>query len=113
MPVKKIFFNYIFFYLILTSGSFKNAGGVWSGIDEVKRKALRIQREQDDEIVKVYSSNEVLPSVEKKRIKNVLLKKPLKNSSWTMTGLNYQNNSGNLFITGVDNNFLKKKNWKK
>ena len=109
MSVKKTFFNYIFFYLILTSCSFNNAGGVWSGIDEEKRKALRIQREQDDEIVKVYSSNEVLPSVEKKRVKNVSLKKPLKNSSWTMTGLNYQNNSGNLFITGVDNNFLKKK----
>ncbi len=109
MSIKKIFFNYIFLYLILTSCSFNNVGSIWTGIDEEKRKALRILREQDDEIVKVYSSDEVLPTVEKKRIKNITLGQPLKNSSWTMTGLNLQNNSGNLFITGVDNNFLKKK----
>ena len=109
MSIKKNFFNYIFFYLILTSCSFNNAGSIWTGIDEEKRKALRILREQSDEIIKVYSSDEVLPSVEKKRIKIVSLGKPFENSSWAMTGLNHQNNSGNLFITGVDNNFLKKK----
>ena len=97
MSIKKNFFNYIFFYLILTSCSFNNAGSIWTGIDEEKRKALRILREQSDEVIKVYSSDEILPSVEKKRIKIVSLTKPFENRSWTMTGLNHQNNSGNLF----------------
>jgi outer membrane protein assembly factor BamB len=109
MPTKSFFFNYFLLFLLFTSCSLDTKTGIWSGIDAEKRKALRIQRAQSEQIFKVYSSDEIAPLKEKVGTKKVILSKPVKNNSWNMSGLNLQNNSGNLFITGVDNNFLKKK----
>jgi len=104
----KIFFLF-FFFLVLSSCSFNNVGGIWTGTDDEKRRALKILREQGEEYIKVYSSETIELLKEIPSSKNITLNKPTKNKSWNMTGLNYQNHIGNLFITGVDNNFLKKK----
>ena len=40
---------------------------------------------------------------------NISLSKPKKNLSWEMSGLNHQNFLGNIYLSGIDNIFLKKK----
>ena len=60
------------------------------------------------DIYKVYSSENIY-SKEIFLSKNIILSKPKKNSSWKMSGLNHQNFLGNVYLSGVDNTFLKKK----
>ena len=104
-----IFFSLIFF---LTSCSFYSQPGIWSGGEEEKRRMTELIKEQKEQEVKksikFYSSlnpysKEILP------IKKITLSEPVKVSSWKMSGLNHQNFFGNIYLTGIDNNFLKKK----
>ena len=104
-----IFFSLIFF---LTSCSFYSQPGIWSGDEEEKRRMTELIKEQKEQEVKksikFYSSlnpysEEILP------IKKITLSDPVKVSSWKMPGLNHQNFFGNIYLTGIDNNFLKKK----
>ena len=104
-----IFFLLTFF---LTSCSFYSNLGIWSGDEEEKRRMTKLIEEQKEQEVKksikFYSSlslysKEILP------IKKITLSDPVKVSSWKMPGLNHQNFFGNIFLTGIDNNFLKKK----
>ena len=104
-----IFFSLIFF---LTSCSFYSKPGIWSGGEEEKRRMTELIKEQKEQEVKksikFYSSlnpysKEIFP------IKKITLSDPVKVSSWKMPGLNHQNFFGNIYLTGIDNNFLKKK----
>ena len=103
--MKIIFSSLIFF---LASCSFDNKTGIWKGLEQEKRRALELQRLQDRELVTIYSSESKVLE-EFKAIKNVSLSTPKTNSSWLMPDLNEQNFKGNLFLSGVDNTFLKKK----
>ena len=60
-----------------------------------------------DNIVKIYSSEDSY-SEEIPATKNVVLTTPKRNSSWLMSGLNLQNFLGNIYLSGIGNNFLKK-----
>ena len=69
-------------------------------------KLIEEQKEQEvKKSIKFYSSlssysKEILP------IKKITLSDPVKVSSWQMSGLNHQNFFGNIYLTGINNNFL-------
>ena len=106
--------NLIFFLIFcsIVSCSFDNKTGIWSGSEEEKKRALKLEEDQNKELYKIYSSEKV-PLKEKQATKSVYLSAPQKNTSWKMSGQNLQNLTGNIYLSGISNNFLKKKNWKK
>ena len=109
--IKKV--KYLIFFLIFilfASCSFDNKSGIWSGSEKAKKKASKLEKEQRRviDVVKVYTS-ETFFSKEIPAVKSVNLTKPKTNSFWKMSGLNLQNFVGNIYLSGIDNNFLKKK----
>ena len=113
--IKKI--KYFFFFLIFilfASCSFDNKSGIWSESAKDKKKVSELEKEQSRiiDVVKVYTS-ESFYSKEIPAVKSISLTEPKTNSSWKMSGLNLQNFVGNIYLPGIGNNFLKKKNWQR
>ena len=111
--IKKM--QYLIFFLtfsLFVNCSFDNKTGIWSGSEEEKRKVAELENTQNRviNVVKVYSS-ENFYSKEISTVKNVNLTVPKTNSFWLMSGMNPQNFLGNIYLSGIENNFLKKKNW--
>ena len=102
---------YIFLLLIFTNCSFDNKTGIWDGSKKEKKRLSELQRKQKDkiDIVKIYSSTNTY-STEVKALKNISLNNPKENTSWKMSHLNLQNNSGNLYLSGLNDSFLKDRN---
>ena len=109
--IKKIkYLVFFLIFLILFNCSFDNKTGIWNGGKEEKERVSELENKQKQilETIKVYSSEDV-KLTEVKASKNVILSKPIKNASWKMSGLNIQNFTGNLYLSSIKNNFLKKK----
>ena len=109
--IKKINCLISFLLLILFVGcSFDKKTGIWSGNEEEKTRISNLKKEQkkQKEIIKIYSSENVFAK-EVPAAKNISLTEPKTNSSWKMSGLNLQNSLGNIYLSGIENNFLKKK----
>ena len=104
-------FTTLFIILLTLSGcSFDDKTGIWSGTENARKRAAEIERQQNRsvEVVKIYSSEtlfeqEASPSV------SIKLSEPKKNSNWITSNLNNQNLTHNLYLSGMNNNFLKKK----
>ena len=106
---KKYLVYFLLSSLILHIGcSFDNRTGIWSGSEEERRKALKILEQQNKELITIYSS-EKEPLQEVAAIKSVKLSSPKEKKSWKMSGQNLQNFTGNIYLSGINNNFLKKK----
>ena len=105
---KKLIFFLIF--ILLSNCSFDKKTGIWKETEEEKEKVSELEKKQKEiiDIYKVYSSENIY-SKEIFLSKNIILSKPKKNSSWKMSGLNHQNFLGNIYLSGIDNTFLKKK----
>ena len=109
--------KYLIFFLIFilfASCSFDNKTGIWSGSEKEKIRAAELEKEQKRiiDVVRVYTS-ESTSSKEIPAVKSISLTKPKTNSSWKMSSLNLQNFIGNIYLSGIGNNFLKKKNWQR
>ena len=108
---KKI--KYLIFFLIFTlfvGCSFGDKSGFWSGSEKEKKRISELEEEQSRivNVVKVLTS-ENFYSKEIQASKSIILTKPKTNSSWKMSSLNLQNFVGNIYLSGISNNFLKKK----
>jgi len=101
---------FLLVFVLLNNCSFDNKTGIWGGSKEEKRKISQLEEEQSKiiDVNKVYSSDDIY-SKEIDLIKNISLSKAKKNMSWEMSSLNHQNFLGNIYLTGIDNIFLKKK----
>ena len=108
--IKKKNLVFLLIFFLISSCSFDDKTGIWSGGKKEKKRISLLQKEQSKiiDITKVYSSDDFYPK-EITLDKNISLSKPKKNSSWKMSGLNRQNFLGNIYLSGVDNIFLKKK----
>ena len=108
MNKKKIVFFLIFTFL--ASCSFDNKTGIWSGEEKEKVRISELEKEQKQilDVTNVYSSENIYFK-EESLTKNISISKPKKNLSWVMHGLNHQNFLGNIYLSGIDNIFLKKK----
>ena len=105
--------NLIIFFLIFilsTNCSFDNKTGIWSGGEEEKERIAELEKNQKSKIrtVKVYSSENIYKE-EISYNKSINLSKPKTNSSWKSSNFNLQNSTGNIYLSGISNNFLKKK----
>ena len=104
--------NLIFFLLLLlsVSCSFDNKTGIWTGVEDEKIRIAKLEEERRKETnkEKIYSSENIYFK-EKILTQKITLSKPKKNLSWEMSGSNYQNFLGNIYLASVDNRFLKKK----
>ena len=105
---KKLIFFLIF--ALLSSCSFDNQTGIWSGEEKEKRRITELEKEQNQivDIINVYSSESIY-SKEESLTESISISNPKKNLSWKMQGLNHQNFLGNIYLSGIDNIFLKKK----
>ena len=105
--------KFLFFFLILillANCSFDTKTGIWTGEKTVKKRVADLKKEQirQQNIKKIYSiGNEY--TIEKDLTSKIILSKPKKNSSWPTPNLNEQNFLGNIYLSGTDNKFLKKK----
>jgi len=104
--------NLIFFliFILLNNCSFDNKTGIWGDSEKEKRKISELEKKQKQilDVEKIYSSDKIYLK-EVPLTKNISLSKPKKNSSWKMSSLNHQNFLGNIYLSGIDNIFLKKK----
>ena len=104
--------NLIFFliFILLNNCSFDNKTGIWGDSEKEKRKISELEKKQKQilDVEKIYSSDKIYLK-EVPLTKNISLSKPKKNSSWKMSSLNHQNFLGNIYLSGIDNIFLKKR----
>ena len=106
---KKISILFIVFFL-LNGCSFDSKTGIWGDAAKEKKKITELEKNQKEiiKVEKIYSSDDTF----RKEIllsKSIVLSKPQNNLSWIMPNLNYQNFLGNLYLSGINNIFLKKK----
>ena len=109
--IKKII--YFFFFLIFTfivGCSFDDKTGIWTGGKKERKRLSEIEKDQKRilDTVKLYSSED-LYTKELHTVKSIVLSEPKKNLSWEMHGMNLQNFFGHIYMSGVENIFLKKK----
>ena len=97
-------------FVLVSSCSFDNQTGIWSGEEKEKRRITKLEKEQNQivDIINVYSSESIY-SKEESLTESISISNPKKNLSWKMHGLNHQNFLGNIYLSGIDNIFLKKK----
>ena len=109
MITKKISILFLAF-VILSNCSFDSKTGIWGDSAKEKKKIADLENKQKEiiKVQKIYSSDFFF-SKEVSLSKSISLSKPENNSSWVMPNLNYQNFLGNLYLSGIDNTFLKKK----
>jgi len=103
----------LFFFLIfifLFSCSFDDKTGIWSGGKKEKRRILELEKNQSQiiDVKKIYTSDIIFEN-ELILDKKIILTKPKENYSWTTSNLNNQNFLGNVYLSGAENIFLKKK----
>ena len=105
---KNIFFFLILF--LLSNCSFDSKTGIWKGSEDERKRIAELEKRQNEilNVDKVYSSDDFF-SEEKSLTKKIKLSKPKDNLSWVMSGLNYQNFLGNIYLSGINNIFLKEK----
>jgi len=97
-------------FALVSSCSFDNQTGIWSGEEKEKRRITELEKEQNQivDIINVYSSESIY-SKEESLTDSISISNPKKNLSWKMHGLNHQNFLGNIYLSGIENIFLKKK----
>ena len=104
--------NLIFFliFILLNNCSFDNKTGIWGDDEKEKRKISELEKKQKQilDVEKIYSSDKIYLK-EVPLTKNISLSKPKKNLSWKMSSLNHQNFLGNIYLSGIDNIFLRKR----
>ena len=105
--------NSIFFllFILLVGCSFDDKTGIWTGNEEEKARIFQLEKTQDENknIVSIYSS-EAIYYKEISLGRTISISNPKKNLSWKMSNLNHQNFLCNIYLSGTDNIFLKKKN---
>ena len=107
--IKKIkFLIFLLIFISFAGCSFSNKAGIWSEKEKSRISKLEKEQKRQTEVVKVYTSK-VTSLEEIPAVKSVSLTEPKTNLSWKMSGLNLQNFVGNIYLSGIDNNFLKKK----
>ena len=107
--------NLIFFliFILLVNCSFSSNTGIWDGSENEKRRISKLENEQkkNKDVDIIYSSDSIY-SKEIPLTKNISVTNSKENLSWQMSSLNHQNFLGNIYLSGINNIFLKKKNWK-
>ena len=110
MIKKIIYFSFFLIFTFIVGCSFDDKTGIWAGSKKERKRLSEIEKEQKKivDTVKLYSSED-LHIKELHTVKNIVLSEPKRNLSWEIPGKNLQNFFGHIYISGVENIFLKKK----
>jgi outer membrane protein assembly factor BamB len=107
--INKFFFITLIF-IYTSSCSFDKKTGIWESGEKEKERIAALENEQNKikDTTKIYSSyknpiDEVIAS------QNVILTVPYSIDEWKMPGHNLQNSISNVYLSGIDNRFLKKR----
>ncbi len=104
--------NLIIFALLffLSSCSFDSKTGIWDSDIKEKKRIAELQKKQIESVTikKIFSSENTF-SDEVKLNKQIIISPPKKNNSWLTSYQNNENLLGNIYLSGVDNIFVKKK----
>ena len=108
--IKKKNLVFLLIFVLINNCSFDDKTGIWGEGKKEKRRITELEKEQRKiiDVSKIYSSDNNY-SKEIALDQNISLSNPKKNLSWEMPGLNHQNFLGNIYLSGIDNIFLKKK----
>ena len=108
--MSKNFFLFTLCIVFLSSCSLDKKTGIWTDEKEEQKKIEDLKKKKKLIIGtdKIYSS-EITYSKELDLRNLISVSQPKRNTSWTMPSLNHQNYMNNLFLSGVNNIFLKKK----
>ena len=108
--MSKNFFLFTLCIVFLSSCSLDKKTGIWTDEKEEQKKIAELKKKKKLIIGtdKIYSS-EITYSKELDLRNLISVSQPKRNTSWTMPSLNHQNYMNNLFLSGVNNIFLKKK----
>ena len=100
----------LIFTFLIFGCSFDSKTGIWSGGKDEKLRISELEQQQKEliSVEKIYSTENIF-SEEKSLKTKINLSKPKNLTSWPMSGLNHQNLIGNIYLTGSENIFLKKK----
>ena len=106
----KNLFALLIFFLLLCNCSFDSKSGIWGDNQKEKKRISDLEKRQKGIIVidKIYSSEKIFTKEIAIR-KKITLTKSYKNSTWQMSGSNYQNNLGHFFLSNTDEKLIKKK----
>ena len=78
--IKKVkFLIFFLIFILFSSCSFDDKTGIWSGGEEERRRISELERRQNVEVVKIYTSKNVY-SEEILSTKNIILTTPKKNN---------------------------------
>ena len=110
MSKKKNLISHFIILLLLNNCSFDNKSGIWSGEEDERIRIAELENEQNQiiDVTKIYSAKKNF-SQEIALSKNITLPSPQKNEYWKTSSYNNQNLIGNIYLSGTDNIFLKKK----
>ncbi len=104
-----------FFFITLiciytSSCSFDKKTGIWDSGKKEKERIAALENEQNKikDKTKIYSSNKTTLK-EVKASQSIILNKPYSINEWKMPGQNLQNYISNIYLSGIENRFLKKK----
>ena len=100
----------LFSFVFLTNCSVVDPVGIWNSSEKEIKRVANLEKKQKEIIntEKIYTSDNTF-SREKDLNSKIILSKPKNNLEWKMPGLNYQNFLGNIYLSGIENTFLKKK----
>ena len=105
---KKFFLIFISIFILFVGCSFDSKTGIWSGDEKEKKRIGQLKEDRKKIFKKIYTSQDI--SIEEvATTKNLNLSQPIKNSNWSTSNFNVQNYIGHIFLSGINNNFLKKK----
>jgi len=112
MTKKNIYLFFFLFIFLLSHCSIPHnqSRQVWYGDkhDKELSEKLLIEQKTESNLVRVFSSGNIYDK-EIEASQNAILSKSVKNTSWKMSGKNYQNFLGNIYYSGLNKKFLKKK----
>ena len=96
--------------ILLTNCSFDNKTGIWDDKKKEEARISEIEKKQKELVSKekIYSSESIYTQ-EISLNQKITISSAKKNSSWKMSNLNHQNFLGNIYLSGINNTFLKKK----
>ena len=92
----------------LSNCSFGDKTGIWTGSEEEKRKIAKLEKVNNVQTIKAFSTKKKF-SKEIKSKEKTIVGPIIKNTSWPMQGQNLQNSTKNFKYSGKNNIFYKKK----
>lgn len=100
-------FSFLCIFTLFESCSFDKKTGFWKGSESERARIAQLEKKQNSKTLSKYYSSEKIYNKEIQTTEIINIENPTNNKNWSMSGLNYGNNVGNLFLSGTNTYFKK------